>query len=332
MNTVLKSTVSGSIIKHALQHFVSFDTKTLELMEALRQHILLKRFAILVQAKRRINQNCNETSKQTGFDLFYEIIRSKLKTTQKKICIDPSFSLWCDTLSQLLSRNADINLPEFHLGSHLEDLSRFALASVIIEKGNTAINVRLDINGRLILPVIGKFAEFGKEKACENILIRSHFGKIIYQNTTIPLKCLAKIENGIVLNDLDTTMRRCPEVFTFTELNIEEANLWRQSIDEACKIIKGTDSKCEREISKTIKVIIPIGASENEVHESSSLPQAFGAIYLSYTNRRDALVEALIHEYFHNRFNALMESERIFADDTETSECFSRGKVNHVLS
>ncbi len=75
--------------------------------------------------------------------------------------------------------------------------------------------------------------------------------------------------------------------------------------------IKETDADLHRELSDSIRVIIPLVRRDPKVHVSSTYSQLPGAIGLCHEENLRAQAEALIHEFCHNKLHLILEADPI---------------------
>jgi hypothetical protein len=129
-----------------------------------------------------------------------------------------------------------------------------------------------------------------------------------------------------VLDDSELSFRCHDGGFEFTTLTEETVEGWLIELNGAFESLAGIDSAAAEEIAATIRVIVPVETKNLDVHKSSSLQQAFGAVYLSRANHPNALIEAFVHEYLHNRLNALMRLDQLVAGPAQEAVYYSPWK------
>jgi HEXXH motif-containing protein len=77
---------------------------------------------------------------------------------------------------------------------------------------------------------------------------------------------------------------------------------WLQVLDEAFAILAGHAPDLLAEMEMMLHEVIPVGYDEHR-HLSASYREAIGTVYLTLHPNRMTMVEALIHEFQHNKMN-----------------------------
>jgi HEXXH motif-containing protein len=85
---------------------------------------------------------------------------------------------------------------------------------------------------------------------------------------------------------------------------------WVSALRDALSIIEQCLPDLRREIDLYIHQFIPVGWDEQR-HLSASYQEAIGTIYLSLHPSPMTMVEAVIHEFSHNKLNALFELDEV---------------------
>lgn len=86
--------------------------------------------------------------------------------------------------------------------------------------------------------------------------------------------------------------------------------VWVSAIADALAMIAEHVPELVPEIDLFVEQLVPVGWYA-ERHLSASLREAIGTIYLSLHDAPLTMVEALIHEFSHNKLNALFELDRL---------------------
>ncbi|MBC7498343.1 hypothetical protein H7170_01745 [Candidatus Gracilibacteria bacterium] len=94
---------------------------------------------------------------------------------------------------------------------------------------------------------------------------------------------------------------------------------WRNLFKKSFDILHSVSPGCMSEIDSMIKKIIPFGVSVG-VHNSGSYSEAIGHLLMSYPTGMShpelALLEAILHEYNHNKINLIMQTEVLILNDS----------------
>jgi HEXXH motif-containing protein len=86
-------------------------------------------------------------------------------------------------------------------------------------------------------------------------------------------------------------------------------------ISDALKLIETVDPNLQTRISEVVRWYVPIRSPKAEIHCSFTSPQLKGVIFLSYTQNRFALAEAIVHEFGHTELNTIMDTESVVLED-----------------
>ncbi len=93
---------------------------------------------------------------------------------------------------------------------------------------------------------------------------------------------------------------------------------WRILFEKAFSIVRSVSPGFLAEIDLLIRKIIPFDVSY-QVHNSGSYKDAIGHLLMSYPTGIDnpelVLLEAILHEYNHNKLNLILQTERLLFND-----------------
>lgn len=94
--------------------------------------------------------------------------------------------------------------------------------------------------------------------------------------------------------------------------------MWRELFQKSFSILRSVSPGFLDEISLVIRKIIPFDVSYR-VHNSGSYRDAIGHLLMSYPTGIDSpeltLLEAILHEYNHNKLNLILQTERLTLND-----------------
>lgn len=85
---------------------------------------------------------------------------------------------------------------------------------------------------------------------------------------------------------------------------------WTQALRGALSLIAAYLPELRAELDLYVRQFVPVGYSD-ERHLSASYQEAIGTIYLSLHPSEMTMVEAVIHEFSHNKLNALFELDPV---------------------
>jgi HEXXH motif-containing protein len=97
------------------------------------------------------------------------------------------------------------------------------------------------------------------------------------------------------------------------DLGGEPLGQWLASLREALAILREHAPHVHEEMRLALEIIVPTG-HDAERHFSVSYPDAVGAVYMSLHPNVMTLAEALIHEWQHNKLNAVLRWDPLLAD------------------
>lgn len=93
---------------------------------------------------------------------------------------------------------------------------------------------------------------------------------------------------------------------------------WTSKLGEAFAILHEHAPSTHEEMRLALELIVPVGFAE-ERHFSVSYRDSVGALYMTLTSNVMTLAEALIHEFQHNKLNAVLHSDPLLENGTEAS-------------
>lgn len=100
------------------------------------------------------------------------------------------------------------------------------------------------------------------------------------------------------------------------DLGGHQAREWVASLREALGIVRAHLPDLRDEMDLYVQQIVPVGFYADK-HLSASYREAIGTLYLSLHPNALTMVEALVHEFQHNKLNALLESDRVLENGQE---------------
>ncbi len=100
------------------------------------------------------------------------------------------------------------------------------------------------------------------------------------------------------------------------DLGGQPVDAWLASLRASLGVVARTLPEVREEMRLFVQAIVPVGAFE-ERHLSASYREAVGTVYLSLHPRLMTMVEALVHEFSHNKLNALLELDDVLENAFE---------------
>jgi len=129
------------------------------------------------------------------------------------------------------------------------------------------------------------------------------------------------IEDGIVLALADNNPLAMHEAHpdkqgNAVDLGGRPASEWVASLREALALVRLHLPALRDEMDLYVQQIVPVGFFADK-HLSASYREAIGTLYLSLHPSPMTMVEALVHEFQHNKLNALLESDDVLENAHE---------------
>lgn len=126
---------------------------------------------------------------------------------------------------------------------------------------------------------------------------------------------LAPIRPGIVLARIDDNPLSSFEAHpdkdgNAIELGERPLSEWTDSLGAALDLIAEFLPELRAEMDLVVQQVVPVGYDEH-AHLSASFHEALGTIYCSLHPNPMTMAEALIHEFCHNKLNALFELDQL---------------------
>jgi HEXXH motif-containing protein len=90
------------------------------------------------------------------------------------------------------------------------------------------------------------------------------------------------------------------------DLGGQPVDVWRDTLREALDLVGAHLPTLRAEIDLLLHLVVPVGYDEHK-HLSASYQEALGTIYLTLHPNLMTMTEAVIHEFSHNKLNALLE-------------------------
>lgn len=98
------------------------------------------------------------------------------------------------------------------------------------------------------------------------------------------------------------------------DLGGESVEAWTSSLRAALSIVGEHLPALREEMTPFVQQIVPVGFFEDR-HLSASYREAIGTLYMSLHPNAMTMAEALVHEYQHNKLNALFEVDDVLEND-----------------
>jgi HEXXH motif-containing protein len=268
-----------------------------------------------------------------------EVLSASAQASQRLILGDPTMAYWEDVASRLFrspTREADGKGQPL---AHLRDLGRFALATALHERKQFRTDLRLDAEGRLHLPGLSAYLQFGPDCAfslvsCSVSESSLHIAKDGEINVSIGLESvlsgfvlssgsaasgratigrLPVIGGFLTASNIDPNLRLHRRVnYEFEDLDGDSTVRWVESLNKIWDLIEKYDSPLAEEMRVALRVIVPVKSPSREEHLSATFRELHGAMYCSWTPDLGTFAGALVHEFHHLKLNLILDEVDIF--------------------
>ncbi|GII75781.1 hypothetical protein Sru01_07630 [Sphaerisporangium rufum] len=251
---------------------------------------------------------------ESGYAEHLAVLSTAPGPVQRRVLGHPSAGFWVDVAWSLVRRRAHERFPGMHLVPHLREFARFAASAAVLAGGSSPpAAVRADRDGRVALPGAG-------------LALRPR-GATPYARTTLAVEAgepaggphldrVPHLAAGPELNWLDADLRLGGRTrYDFAVLAAPEAERWRRELDECFATVRRVHEPLHAELAGGLRAIVPIRAPDASTHVSGSFREAPGLVALAL-GTEVATVEALVHEYGHQKLYALMMLDPLIAGDT----------------
>jgi HEXXH motif-containing protein len=124
-----------------------------------------------------------------------------------------------------------------------------------------------------------------------------------------------QVEGGLVLalednNPLSMFEAHPDKEGNAIDLGEQPVAAWVDALRAALALIAAHLPELRAELDLYVRQFVPVGHSDDK-HLSASYQEAIGTIYLSHHPSAMTMVEAVIHEFSHNKLNALFELDPV---------------------
>ncbi|GAB1824322.1 aKG-HExxH-type peptide beta-hydroxylase [Herbidospora sp. RD11066] len=263
----------------------------------------------LKELRRRLGEQAPDVLAESGFAEGLDLLADLPGDVQRRVLGHPSAGFWVDVAWNLVVRRAAERFPRVHVLPHLREFARFAAGgSVLAGTGSVTGTVRADHAGRVSLP--GARLSLGGAEPYAPVTLRVAGGRVAGSPLRVP-----RLAAGPELNWLDADLRLGGRTsYTFADLDPEQARHWRAVLDRHLDTVGTVRPELAEELSGGLTAIVPIVSPDPALHVSGSFHEAPGLIALSL-GQPMATLEALVHEYGHQKLYALLILDPMIVGD-----------------
>lgn len=299
--------------------------------------LLLKQYHKTLMSLHQLHQKLLDEApdlvKTAGFIQAYEVLKPVRAAAQEAVLGYPSVKVWLDTAWSLARRQSHVRFPEMHMRMHLEEFGRVVLAAVLKSGSGDFESVTwTDAKGRVALPGTGTYVESPQLDSYQRVRVRVSDGTISARPAgrmseaqfELMQQVVPTIADGIELNAVDSDLRKAGVgSFDFEDLSLEAVVKWRSTLEQSWAWISECSPPLATEMMMSVRAIIPVRSSSVDVHTSASFRETPGLIALSWTADASVMVEALVHEYHHQKLNTLLNIDPIIVGPSADATYYS---------
>lgn len=288
----------------------------------------------LIRLQRKLKEEAPTVAEEAGFFRAVEALSGYDSTAQRRVMGYPSAAYWLDVAWNLMHRQAHRHFPEMHFRMHLEEFWRFPLAAHFLSQDEAVLDCMLwsDAAGRLFLPGTGQYLELDDPAAYTYLRVAGAGGnyRVFRQQSGTATevgftrRLLPRFSRGIELNGLDGDLRLSGRTaFQYEQPAADDQLRWHSVVDEALDWINTAAPQLMEEILLGVSAIVPIVSEAPEVHNSATFREAPGLMALSWTPDTAVMAEAIVHEYHHQKLNALLNADPLISGPTGRAMFYS---------
>jgi HEXXH motif-containing protein len=321
-------------------------------LRALNVNQSRQRLLELIRVHDALQREAPDLLDQTGFGVAYRQFKGQPQAAMNWVVSYPAFGFWCRVAYELIERDAHIKMPGLHIASHLRTFPRYLLSAAWKSQSVLETPVAVDVHGNLVLPGWRLALILGIDFAGRTVLCRVKRDVLEIdlrgQSTvTIPQSALGdavsedrllaemkskgvlvrfpRVAAGFIeVNDSDDDLRLPGRVKAeFQPLDDVSTVEWQEMLSEAWETLLDTDAALAAEIRATLKVIVPVVSSNPTKHLSATYSETWGTVHMSYSRRVAVILEALVHEYMHNKLNTLLSVDPVIVGPTNEAIFYS---------
>lgn len=310
-----------------------------ELLDALAMSQVRKRMLQLVLVARRVGHDAPALYVQSGLRDAYDLLVQSSPEHCNDIATYPSFGRWCAMAMRFIDNEAHINLPDGQIASHLGLLGSFAIVTASRSR-DVELELRFGPDGRLSLPTLGLVADGGLEfagtrakyalgpngalevSAGGRSLVRSD-ARWSASNGKLRLRSMPDAGGHVELNSLDPLLRVGFGEDDFEQIGDAGACRWRTTLESARAELHRVLPAGAVEVTRSIRVLVPLVTKTRGVHRSATSADTSGMVQMSWSASKQQIAEALLHEYYHTKLNALLDLDPVFIDDDGAEAYYS---------
>lgn len=322
-----------SLEQEAVRSLISPKGANDSLVQALHIRQYQRTLALLSQIKRKLVAESEELVERTMFTQAFNVLGNSPSHVQRAVLSYPAVGFWLDVAWDLISRGSHIRFPEMHMQMHLEEFWRIALAAgYISEDISFSCTTWSDKAGNISLPGAGIYLATPTRTSYQKLRLQINNGVITGRRFNgendspieiTPFKIPKAVQN-VELNSVDLDLQLPGRTnFEYERIGPESEIRWKSTLEQVWEWIIECDPLLAEEINLSTKAIVPLVSESIDVHISATFRESPGLMALSWTPDASVMTEAVVHEYHHQKLNALLNLDPIILGPTSEAIFYS---------
>lgn len=272
----------------------------------------------LVRLLQKLEQESPDLVQRTGFRSAIQQLTKYPAVIQKQVLRYSSVRFWVEVAWGLVYKQSHMKFPELHIETHLRDFWRITLACAWLAQDSSFVcDVMADKDGRLSLPGTHCYIESAQLVAYARVHVQSVDDEwqlqVNGQQIDYVVRQVPQIHH-IELNAVDHDHRLNGRTsFEYEVLDDASIVKWQSVLEESMAWIAQANAKLYEEIVNWTTAFVPVVSKSVEVHLSATFHQSPSIMALSWTPDSTVMSEAIVHEYHHQKLNALMDVTDLMA-------------------
>ncbi len=327
-----------SLDEDAVRDFVGPGTST-ALLDALAKSQIRKRLLQLAYVARRVRRDTPELYVHSGLRDAYELLIRSSPDDVDAVAAYPSFGRWCAVAERFIDKESHVTLPAGQVASHLALLGSFAIVAAARSR-DAELDLQFGADGRICLPTLRLVVDGGLEfagKSARCALGPDGIPKFLAEGRALALDGTGQSSSGcdlrlrtlpdaaghLEVNDADPLLRVGYAGEDFEQIAGEAARRWRATLESAFTALRRILPAGAGEVERSVRVLVPLVTRTSGVHRSAASADASGMVQMSWSASGHQIAEALLHEYYHTKLNALLDLAPVFVGDDGAEDYYS---------
>ena len=220
----------------------------------------------------------------------------------------PHMRQWCLTLQEFLAHNLDSSGVLERMTIHSLELRRLRLAAALADGNpeNGTYELLVQPSSFIHLPGTGLALRFTSDRTEQVVGVRVHDCRIAHSDILRTQIGRAELWTSDLL-----VRRPGSRAYTFPREDDEQVSKWGERVDALERDVAAWWPDLGAEMPFLLQGIVSVDSPQAETHLSGTFGEVPGTLYLSWTEDRHILHEALVHEMFHTRLNYILDGRDV---------------------